>query len=195
MARCTKCSYLLVLLPSRNKYKCSKCSSLFPQKEIDNKAFREWNKRERLQDLENIRPERKPRIKLSDDERIRRAKESAKLWREHNKERCRELSETNYERNKDKILARKKVYRQEIKDKDRIRRKEYRYKQIDRTRQLARIHWWRQKQKALALMELKNTEEKAYNANIFISPPTSVHYHLLFNFLVVRFYVIFYMLF
>ena len=179
MIRCIKCSYFLVLLPRRNKYKCSKCSSLFPQKEIDNKEFREWNGRQRLQDIENIKPERKPRVKLSEEERKLRAKEFAKNWRENNKERCSELSEIHYEKNKDKILARKKIYRQEIKDKDRIRRKDYRYQQIDRTRQLARIHWWRQKQKALALRELKNMEEKAYNSNIFISPPTSVPYHLL----------------
>ena len=179
MARCIKCSYLLVLLPKRNKYKCSKCSSLFPQKDIENKEFRVWNKRQRLQDIENIKPEKKPRIKLSEEEKTRRTKESIKKWRERNKERCRELSEINYEKNKDKILAGKKAYRQEIKDKDRIRRKDYRHQQIDRTRQLARIHWWRQKQKALALRELKNMEEKAYNPNIFISPPTSVHYHLL----------------
>ena len=179
MTRCIKCSYLLVLLPKRNKYKCSKCGSLFPQKDIDNKEFRDWNKRQRLQDIENIKPEKKSRIKIGEEERKKRAKESAKIWRENNKEKCRELSEKNYYRNKDKILARKKIYRQEIKEKDRIRRKEYRNQQVDRTRQLARIHWWRQKQKALALRELKNMEEKAYNANIFISPPTSVHYHLL----------------
>ena len=179
MARCIKCSYLLVLLPKRNKYKCSKCSSLFPQKDIENKEFRAWNKSQRLQDVENIKPEKKLRIKLSEEDRKIKAKESAKRWKEDNRERCRELSEINYEKNKDKILARKKVYRQEIKEKDSIRRKDYRYQQISRTRQLARIHWWRQKQKALALRELKNMEEKAYNANIFISPPTSVHYHLL----------------
>jgi len=148
---------------------------LFPQRDIDNKEFRSWNTRQRLQDIENIKPERKPRIKLSEEEK----KERAKRWRENNKERCKGLSEKNYYKNRDKILARKKVYRQEIKDKDRVRRKAYRHQQIKRTRQLARIHWWRQKQKALALRELKNIEEKAYNANIFISPPTSVHYHLL----------------
>ncbi|MFH1591971.1 MAG: hypothetical protein ABIB47_01240 [Candidatus Woesearchaeota archaeon] len=179
MARCIKCNYLLVLLPKRNKYKCSKCGSLFPQSDIDNKEFRSWNKRQRLEDIENIKPARKPRVKLSDDERKRRTKESAKKWRENNNKRCRELSEKNYYKNRDKILARKKEYRQEIKDKDRIRRKEYRHQQINRTRQLARIHWWRQKQKALALRELKNMEEKACNANIFISPPTILHYHLL----------------
>jgi len=179
MERCAKCSYLLVLLPKRNKYKCSKCGSLFPQRDIDNKEFRSWNKRQRLEGIENFKPERKSRIRLSEEERERRAKLSAKRWRENNKERCRELSEKNYYKNRDKILARKKVYRQEIKNKDRTRRKEYRHQKINRTRQLARIHWWRQKQKALALRELKNIEEKAYNANIFISPPTSVHYHLL----------------
>ncbi len=184
MARCTKCSYLLMLLPKRSKYKCAKCSSLFPQIEIDNKEFREWNQRQRLHDIENIKPEKKPRKRLSDEERKRRTKESAKRWRENNREKCRELSERSYYKNRDKILARKKIYRQEIKDKDRVRRKAYRHKQINRTRQLARIHWWRQKQKALALRELKNIEEEAYNANIFISPLTSVHYHLLWHFFI-----------
>ena len=93
MARCIKCSYLLVLLPKRNKYKCSKCGSLFPQREIDNKEFREWDKRQRLLDLEKIKQEkkprikRKPRIKLSEEERKRRARESAKRWRKNNREK------------------------------------------------------------------------------------------------------------
>lgn len=47
MARCPKCSFALVLLPKRNKYKCAKCSSLFRQKFIDNREFRAWNKRQR----------------------------------------------------------------------------------------------------------------------------------------------------
>lgn len=179
MQRCPNCSYLLVLLSHRHKYKCAKCGKLFSQILIDNKEFREWNKRQRLQDIENIKLNRKQRMSLSEEERKNRAKESTKKWRENNKERCRELSEKNYCKNRDRILAKKKVYRQEIKEKDNKRRKEYRYQQVNRTRQLARIHWWRQKQKALALRELKNMEEKAYNANIFISPPTSIHYHLL----------------
>jgi len=166
----------------RARYKCSKCGSLFKQKEIDNKEFRYWNKRQRLLDIDNFKPEIKPRklrIELDEEERKRRAKKSAKRWRENNKEKCRELSETSYYKNREKILARKKIYRQEIKEKDRIRRKIHRHKQINRTRQLARIHWFRQRQMVLALRELKNMEEMAYNANMFISPPTSVHYHLL----------------
>ena len=49
MARCIKCNYLLVLLPKRSKYKCAKCSSLFPQREIDNRKFRSTTK-----DKENL---------------------------------------------------------------------------------------------------------------------------------------------
>jgi len=95
MARCTKCSYLLVLLPKRNKYKCSKCSSLFPQKDIENKEFRAWNKSQRLQDVENIKPEKKPRIKLSEEKRKLRAKESAKKWKQNNLEKCQKWCETH----------------------------------------------------------------------------------------------------
>ncbi|MDD5331489.1 MAG: hypothetical protein PHE43_01540 [Candidatus Nanoarchaeia archaeon] len=167
MLRCPNCGYLLVLLPKRNKYKCSRCGGLFPQKEIDNKEFREWDERQRLQDVENIKSEKKPKIKLSEEEKIKRAKESR---------------EKNYYKNRDKILVRKKEYRREIKERENVRRKAYRYQEIERTRQLSRIHWLRQRQKALALGWLKNTEEKAYNANIFISPPTSLPYHLLSQF-------------
>jgi len=51
-------------------------------------SIREWNKRQKLQDIENIKPEKKPRIKLSKEDRKQRAKEFANRWRENNKERC-----------------------------------------------------------------------------------------------------------
>ena len=47
MPRCLKCNYKLVLLEDRRKYKCAKCGKLFPQKEIDDKEFRELNKGEK----------------------------------------------------------------------------------------------------------------------------------------------------
>jgi len=43
MAKCLNCNYTLVLLEHRRKYKCAKCGKLFPQSEIDNKEFVEWN--------------------------------------------------------------------------------------------------------------------------------------------------------
>lgn len=194
MARCTKCSYLLVLLPKRNKYKCSKCGSLFSQKGIDNKEFREWNKRQRIQDLENIKPERKPRIKLSEEERKRRAKESAKRWRENNKEKLLAKQRENYWKNHEKELERCRIYRENNKEKKALTNKKWLEKNKEHYKQWLktyleknrgkdllkkRLSYWRAKQKALALRELENIGEKAYNADIFISPPTSVHYHLL----------------
>ena len=54
MPTCPNCSYELVLLSSRPKYKCALCSRLYPQREVETKAFREWNKRQRENDLHNI---------------------------------------------------------------------------------------------------------------------------------------------
>ena len=34
MSKCPNCSYTLVLLEYRRKYKCPKCGKLFPQQEI-----------------------------------------------------------------------------------------------------------------------------------------------------------------
>ena len=56
MPRCPNCSYMLVLLEKRRKYKCAKCSKLFFQKEIDNRHFREQNKRIFLEDMKRINP-------------------------------------------------------------------------------------------------------------------------------------------
>ena len=65
MSRCLHCGYLLVLLERRSKYKCAKCSRLYPQRLIDSNEFREWNKKERLLDKEllNVKKPRKPREK------------------------------------------------------------------------------------------------------------------------------------
>jgi DNA-directed RNA polymerase subunit RPC12/RpoP len=49
MPKCPNCFYTLVLLEHRRKYKCAKCSSLFQQREIEDKEFREWNKKRRLE--------------------------------------------------------------------------------------------------------------------------------------------------
>ena len=179
MSRCLKCGYSLVLLSNRKKYECAKCSSLFPQREIDSKHFRVWNERQRLFDLEEAKLPKKQRVILSVEECRRRTRTSARLWRQNNREKCREISEKSYEQNREKILARKKIYRQEIKEQDKIRKKAYRHQHIGRTRQLARIHWWKQQQKVLALQQLKNNKDQASTHDISVSPPTSVLYHLL----------------
>jgi len=57
MPRCPNCFYELVLLEKRRKYKCAKCGKLFPQKEIDDKEFRERNKKRREQAKKEARRE------------------------------------------------------------------------------------------------------------------------------------------
>ncbi|MEK6820238.1 MAG: hypothetical protein AABX71_00830, partial [Nanoarchaeota archaeon] len=48
--RCPNCSYMLVLLERRRKFKCAKCSRLYYRKEIEDQDFREWNLKQRTED-------------------------------------------------------------------------------------------------------------------------------------------------
>ena len=47
LPRCPNCSFALVLLEKRLKYKCGKCGKLYLQKEIDDKTVRQWNVKQR----------------------------------------------------------------------------------------------------------------------------------------------------
>ena len=52
--RCPKCSYMLKLIRQQTIYKCSKCDRKYPRLDIENKAFREWNKKERDKAKESV---------------------------------------------------------------------------------------------------------------------------------------------
>ena len=52
MSRCPNCSYKLVLLSNRPKYKCALCSKLYAIKEIELKDFLEFNKNQRVSDID-----------------------------------------------------------------------------------------------------------------------------------------------
>mgnify|MGYP001562674578 CR=1 FL=1 len=78
MPTCQNCSYRLVLLSSRPKYKCALCS-LYPKKEIEVKEFQEFNKRRRIEDAERFDKEYK--------EPLARIKEIKWLKNEINKRR------------------------------------------------------------------------------------------------------------
>ena len=71
--RCPNCSFALVLLERRLKYKCSKCGKLFLKREIEDKTFRQWNTKQRELDEHNLKLERKPkgRPKLSEEDKER----------------------------------------------------------------------------------------------------------------------------
>jgi hypothetical protein len=45
---------MLVLIERDRTYKCAKCGGKFPKLQIENKAFREWNKKEREKDKEAL---------------------------------------------------------------------------------------------------------------------------------------------
>lgn len=179
MPICPNCFYSLVLLSHRQKYKCAKCSKLFKQQEIDNREFRRWNEWQRIQDVEHLKLQRKPRIILSLEGRKQRARLATKRWRAEHRELCRTHSQEHYEKNKSTILAKRKLYRQQTKDQSNTWRKAYRQRQITRTQHLARIHWWRYKQKSLALHYLENNTYEAYTSILKNLPPTLVPYHLL----------------
>lgn len=96
MPRCPNCSYILVFLEKRCKYKCAKCGKLFSQKYIEDKEFKEWNQRQRILDKEALK-QRKPRTKQTKEEKAQKAKE----WRIRNKEKIKAYRKKYYEQNKD----------------------------------------------------------------------------------------------
>src|SRR3989344_5134948 len=70
MQRCPNCSYQLVLLSHRPKYKCAFCSNLYSQKEIDFKDFQEWNINQRQIDKQNIIPLKQPIKRIDKEKRL-----------------------------------------------------------------------------------------------------------------------------
>jgi len=189
--RCPNCSYILVLIQRRRKYKCAKCSRLFLQKEIEDKTFREWNKREKRLDTENIKIEKRPRNRLSEEEIKRRAKEGHKKWREKNKEKLKQhylenkeqlLSENRewFKNNKKKRSEYTKKFYSDNRERLLEQKRQYRLIHLDRAKRNNRINHWRTKQRDLAVRELEFLEERAYTRHICVSPPTSVLVELLY---------------
>lgn len=141
MPRCPNCFYSLVLLEHRRKYKCPKCSGLFPQKLIEDKEFVTWNKKRRQEEKEKVEKEIQELIKLSNKkltikETYEREKIIQKKWceknREHyneykrkywakHRERLLEKRRENYAKRKAEILVQQKVYRQNNKEKSRLK--------------------------------------------------------------------------
>ncbi|MDP2907146.1 MAG: hypothetical protein Q8O03_04355 [Nanoarchaeota archaeon] len=138
MAVCPKCSYTLVLLQHRNKYKCALCSRLFPQKEIDDREFKEWNKRQRLQDAENYERERKEKLA-----KMRELKRGMK----HLFNGLPQSSKEYYTKNKDKIQLKHKEWGLKNREKISQKCKEYRLK--NREKDLRRKQEYYQKNKQI----------------------------------------------
>ncbi len=206
MLRCPNCSYKLVLLSSRPKYKCALCSKLYPQKEIEVKEFQEFNKRRRIEDAEKFDKEYKEHLA-----RIREIKKSLKIlftgfsktpkeyrkeYYEKNKEKIRQLNREWRLRNREYDLKRKQEYgnknrevlnaksklrRQDNPEPERQRKKLWRDNNLNQMRIYGMIQHYRKKQKALALQYLKNEDFKLSNDDIFHSVPTFALSYLLGN--------------
>ena len=151
MPRCPNCSYKLVLLSHKQRYKCSLCNKIYPKKEIDNKEFREHNKRQKLLDLENYNQEKK-----QESLKLKQLKKSIKLLftpLKDNKEYYIEYYQKNKHNIKEwtKQNTLSKEYKQKLKH---------------------RLNHYRQQQKRLTLLYLKNCNEELCTIKIFNPLPT-----------------------
>lgn len=206
MPRCPNCSYKLVLLSSRPKYKCALCSKLYLKKEIEVKEFQEFNKRRRIEDITIYEKEYKEHLaRIKEIKKSLRLlfngfsktpKEYRKWYYEKNKEKIRQLNKEWRLRNREYDLKRKKKYsnknreilntkaklkRQVNPEPERQRKKLWRTNNQDMIRTYGMIQYYRRKQKALALQYIENEEFKPSNEDAFHSVPTFALSRLLIN--------------
>lgn len=192
MSTCPNCYYKLVFLSNRLKYKCAKCSRLFLQKSVENKAFYQWNKKQRELDLHNLKLEiqQKKRPKLTEQEKVQRRKE----YYLKNKEKFREVRRKWIEENREFYNQQRREYwnskSKQINSKRRERytkkqvfsiavRKARRHRDIELTRLQARIDYWKQQQKLLADSISENKYYKPSTTKLTYSVPTFLHCDLL----------------
>lgn len=201
MPKCPNCFYKLTLLKDRRKYKCSKCSKLFPQQEIDEKEFREFNKKQRRKEKEEARKEarkeqdkkyreahptypmdyyEKHKEEIS-EKRKKKYREANKKWRDKNPGKVEEYKLKNkqsckkyYQNNPEKFLIKNRKYRAENGQAIKERRGKRRLKDIESIRALNRIGQLRIKQKQLALQKLELEHFGACTTKIQRSLPTSL---------------------
>ena len=130
MPSCPNCSYKLVLLSSRSKYKCALCSKLYPEKEIEVREFQELNKRLKLEDIENYEKEKQEhltRIKeIRDDLSILfKGFPKANKISSAKPNYLHTLKREYYEQNKEKISQLGKEWRLKHREYDLKRKQEY----------------------------------------------------------------------
>ena len=155
MPRCLNCSYILVLIEKRRKYKCAKCGSLFFKKYMEDKEFNSINKNQRKLDREKLFSKR---VKLSEEERKRKLKE----YNEKNRDRKSDYSNDYYERNRERLLALSKEHYKKVKERAYRVLKMYRKENYEITKYWARIRNLKVSQVNLAIQRLEDTELKMF---------------------------------
>jgi len=125
MTVCPKCSYSLVLLEKRRRYKCAKCGRLYMQKPIEDIGFRRWNEKQREftreeaeKELEQLWSEYRNLNNhtwqmLTEEEKLQKKKD----YYQKNRAKLLEMSKSWAKNNKDKASLHKKNYRQNNREK------------------------------------------------------------------------------
>ena len=134
MSRCLKCNYELTFLERRHKFKCAKCSSIFPEKEIKLAEFKKYNNSERKREK-------------SESKRAVNRKKSKKYY-QRNKEKERERARKNYWKHREEILEKRKE--EGKREKQNETRKVRRNNNLELTRINGMIDYWKGKQKSIA---------------------------------------------
>ena len=199
MQNCQKCSYKLVLLSYRRKYKCSLCSTLYHQKDIESKTFQKWNQQQRKLNKQQLAFEDQRRkqsieekklftgfrklfknhktrrfILLTKEERKQRARLTQKKWRKTNQTYDQQRKQEYYQQNKHIINLKITIKRRQNREIENQKNKAWRDKNLTKMRIYGMIQDYRRQQKALALHYLKNEEYKPSNTKIFSSVPTNL---------------------
>ena len=193
MPTCPNCSYSLVLLSYRGRYKWAKCSKLFSQKTIDNRSFRLWNQKQREIDLHNLLVEikqKKPirtkisRAKVSRAEQKQTVREYRKKYALMNKEKLLAYQRARYWKNHEQELERCRIYREKntakrnltnklwvAKNKDHHHQwlRSYLEKNKERDKLKKRLGYWRLQQAKLAEEILQNKVTRVYTRDVYHS--------------------------
>ena len=170
MPRCPNCSYKLVFLDKRLRYKCAKCGRVFLQKLIENRDFRIWNNyrreiemQELMLEIKQLEEEKqknkelrqlnkigkalrllfngpKPRLNLTPEERRLRKREYNKRWNENNPDKIRTVRRRQLENHREQRYAYLKAWRMSNLDKSRLKQ---------------RLTHWRRQQAKIAQEELR----------------------------------------
>ena len=191
-----------MLLPQRNKYKCPRCSKLWKQKFIDDREFRQWNQRQRAElkkqaildykreysrTYNSLHPKpKKIKVKLSEEEKKQRLKDSQRKYYQLHKNIKRkgssewERQNREYRNEYHKQLRKKQLQQnpnyykeQYLQNRETKLSQQKAYYQLNREKILRRAKEQYQKKKAIALTGLKNKGFGAQEAQIIKSLPTS----------------------
>jgi len=192
MPTCLNCGYELVLLSNRLKYKCSLCSKLYPQKEIDNQTFRIWNKKQKELDTQNYEVEYKEELaqlkqlkksikqlfkNLLPSREILRQKE--REYRVKNRDKYNE-TKRNYWDKRAEYLNAKRQERYNVKKEQVLSyQKQWQQNNSYKYRMKRRLADLREQQRCLALKQFKNKEYRLYTIEFQKVLPTFLLSYLL----------------